>query len=59
MTYQLLVITSRINNNVGGACVVQNVLPFTQQGYAEAALKNIELAAKQDKTHSITVIRLY
>ncbi|AQT28763.1 hypothetical protein YOLOSWAG_293 [Erwinia phage vB_EamM_Yoloswag] len=59
MKYQILVITSRNNNNVGGVGVSQAVVEFDARGDADVAFDKIELAAKSDSHHEIKPIKLY
>ena len=59
MEYQILVITSRHNNNVGGVSVNQKVIKFSGEGEADTAHEQIELAAKHDDIHTIVAIKLY
>lgn len=59
MHYKILVTSSRVNNNVGGAAVVQTVLEYSELGQAEKAARALDKTAAEDKIHQTTVTRLY
>ena len=59
MKYQILVITSRQNNNVGGVGVSQAIVEFDSRGDADIALDILKNAAKNDSHHEINPIKLY
>lgn len=59
MKYQILVITSKQNNNVGGVGVSQAVIEFDSRGDADTAYEQVSLAAKSDSHHEIRPIKLY